>query len=181
MVPCLAIHDTMRHIKSDVGTVGFGGCMGMSGFLLAVGKKVRMRAARIAALVAPAMAVELLGTLLRRGGGRHVLVLAVCAAAASPARCAHLLACLLVTSAVFDCALQLVIHLLFTTVVCVCVCVCYSTAGQACGAAEHPHHGAPPLGSGAGAGLRHQSRGARAAAHPGLHGQHPGSGHGAAL
>lgn len=30
----------MRHIKSDVGTVGFGGCMGMSGFLLAVGKKV---------------------------------------------------------------------------------------------------------------------------------------------
>jgi hypothetical protein len=40
VVPCLAIHDTMRHIKSDVGTVGFGGCMGMSGFLLAVGKKV---------------------------------------------------------------------------------------------------------------------------------------------
>ncbi len=41
VVPCLAIHDTMRHVKSDVGTVGFGGCMGMSGFLLAVGKKVR--------------------------------------------------------------------------------------------------------------------------------------------
>ena len=40
VVPCLAIHDTMKHIKSDVGTVGFGGCMGMSGFLLAVGKKV---------------------------------------------------------------------------------------------------------------------------------------------
>lgn len=40
VVPCLAIHDTMRHVKSDVGTVGFGGCMGMSGFLLAVGKKV---------------------------------------------------------------------------------------------------------------------------------------------
>lgn len=39
VVPSLAIHDTMRHIKSDVGTVGFGGCMGMSGFLLAVGKK----------------------------------------------------------------------------------------------------------------------------------------------
>lgn len=39
VVPCLAIHDTMRHVKSDVGTVGFGGCMGMSGFLLAVGKK----------------------------------------------------------------------------------------------------------------------------------------------
>lgn len=42
VVPSLAIHDTMRHIKSDVGTVGFGGCMGMSGFLLAVGKKVRL-------------------------------------------------------------------------------------------------------------------------------------------
>ena len=41
MVPSLAIHDTMRHIKSDVSTVAFGGCMGMSGFLLAVGKKVR--------------------------------------------------------------------------------------------------------------------------------------------
>lgn len=40
VVPCLALHDTMRHIKSDVVTVGFGGCMGMSGFLLAVGKKV---------------------------------------------------------------------------------------------------------------------------------------------
>ena len=40
MVPCLAINDTMPHIKSDVGTVGFGGCLGMSGFLLAVGKKV---------------------------------------------------------------------------------------------------------------------------------------------
>ena len=39
VVPCLAIHDTMRHINSDVGTVGFGGCMGMSGFLLAVGAK----------------------------------------------------------------------------------------------------------------------------------------------
>lgn len=39
VVPCLAIHDTMRHVKSDVGTVGFGGCMGMSGFLLAVGAK----------------------------------------------------------------------------------------------------------------------------------------------
>ena len=30
----------MRHVGSDVVTVGFGGCMGMSGFLLAVGKKV---------------------------------------------------------------------------------------------------------------------------------------------
>ena len=43
VVPCLALHDTMRHIKSDVVTVGFGGCMGMSGFLLAVGKKVSHR------------------------------------------------------------------------------------------------------------------------------------------
>ena len=40
VVPCLAIFDTMKYIGSDVGTVGFGGCMGMSGFLLAVGKKV---------------------------------------------------------------------------------------------------------------------------------------------
>lgn len=40
VVPCMALHDTMRHIKSDVGTVGFGGVMGMSGFLLAVGAKV---------------------------------------------------------------------------------------------------------------------------------------------
>ncbi|KAK9814397.1 hypothetical protein WJX72_005299 [[Myrmecia] bisecta] len=39
VVPCLALHDTMRHIAADVATVGFGGCMGMSGFLLAVGKK----------------------------------------------------------------------------------------------------------------------------------------------
>ena len=39
VVPCLAIHDTMRHVKSDVGTVGFGGVMGMSGFLLAVGAR----------------------------------------------------------------------------------------------------------------------------------------------
>jgi hypothetical protein len=40
VVPCLALFDTMKYIGSDVGTVGFGGCMGMSGFLLAVGKKV---------------------------------------------------------------------------------------------------------------------------------------------
>lgn len=39
VVPCLALQDTMRHIKSDVGTVGFGGCMGMSGFLLAMGAR----------------------------------------------------------------------------------------------------------------------------------------------
>ena len=41
VVPCLALFDTMKYINSDVGTVGFGGCMGMSGFLLAVGKKVQ--------------------------------------------------------------------------------------------------------------------------------------------
>ena len=39
VVPCLALHDTMRYIKSDVATVGFGACMGMSGFLLATGAK----------------------------------------------------------------------------------------------------------------------------------------------
>ncbi|KAK9844699.1 hypothetical protein WJX74_005670 [Apatococcus lobatus] len=39
VVPCLALHDTMRHIGSSVATVGFGGCMGMSGFMLAVGAK----------------------------------------------------------------------------------------------------------------------------------------------
>jgi ATP-dependent Clp protease protease subunit len=43
VVPCLALFDTMKYIGSDVGTVGFGGCMGMSGFLLAVGKKVCSR------------------------------------------------------------------------------------------------------------------------------------------
>ena len=37
VVPCLALHDTMKHIGSDVGTVGFGGVMGMAGFLLACG------------------------------------------------------------------------------------------------------------------------------------------------
>lgn len=42
VVPCLALYDTMRHINSDVATVGFGACFGMSGFLLAVGKKVRV-------------------------------------------------------------------------------------------------------------------------------------------
>ena len=41
VVPCLALFDTMKYIGSDVGTVGFGGCMGMSGFLLAVGSKVQ--------------------------------------------------------------------------------------------------------------------------------------------
>lgn len=40
VVPALAIHDTMKHIGSDVATVGFGACLGMTGFLMAVGKKV---------------------------------------------------------------------------------------------------------------------------------------------
>jgi ATP-dependent Clp protease protease subunit len=39
VVPALAIHDTMKHIGSDVATVGFGACLGMTGFLMAVGKK----------------------------------------------------------------------------------------------------------------------------------------------
>eukprot|EP01026_Neomeris_dumetosa_P072044 TRINITY_DN7316_c0_g2_i9.p1 TRINITY_DN7316_c0_g2~~TRINITY_DN7316_c0_g2_i9.p1 ORF type:complete len:249 (+),score=23.21 TRINITY_DN7316_c0_g2_i9:30-776(+) len=39
LVPSLAVHDTMKHIGSDMATVAFGGCMGMSGFLLAVGTK----------------------------------------------------------------------------------------------------------------------------------------------
>lgn len=39
VVPCLAIFDTIKYIKSGVGTVGFGACMGMSGFLLAIGAK----------------------------------------------------------------------------------------------------------------------------------------------
>ena len=38
-MPSLALHDTMRYLKSDVGTIGFGACMGMSGFLLATGTK----------------------------------------------------------------------------------------------------------------------------------------------
>ena len=40
MVPSLAIHDTMRYVKSDVSTLALGGAMGMMGFLLAVGAKV---------------------------------------------------------------------------------------------------------------------------------------------
>lgn len=41
LVPSLAIHDTMKHVQSEVATVGFGACMGMPGFLLATGQKVR--------------------------------------------------------------------------------------------------------------------------------------------
>lgn len=43
VVPILSMHDTMRHIKSDVATVGFGGCMGMMGFVLAMGQKGKVR------------------------------------------------------------------------------------------------------------------------------------------
>ena len=39
VVPTLAIHDTMKHMRSAVGTVGFGGAQAMAGFLLAVGHK----------------------------------------------------------------------------------------------------------------------------------------------
>jgi len=39
LVPSLAIHDTMKHVQSEVATVGFGACMGMPGFLLATGQK----------------------------------------------------------------------------------------------------------------------------------------------
>jgi len=39
VVPSLALYDTMRHLKSDVGTVSFGGAMGMAAFLLCSGTK----------------------------------------------------------------------------------------------------------------------------------------------
>lgn len=39
VVPTLAIRDTMMHMRSDVGTVAFGGAMAMPCFLLAMGKK----------------------------------------------------------------------------------------------------------------------------------------------
>jgi len=38
LVPCLAIHDTARHMENDLVTVGMGGCLGMAGYLLAVGE-----------------------------------------------------------------------------------------------------------------------------------------------
>lgn len=41
VVPSLAMHDTFKHIKSDVATIGFGGVMGMAGFLLACGALLR--------------------------------------------------------------------------------------------------------------------------------------------
>jgi ATP-dependent protease ClpP protease subunit len=58
VVPCLALHDTMRHIGSDVATVGFGGVMGMSGFLLACGEPL------------PALVQAAQLGLVRRSGGR---------------------------------------------------------------------------------------------------------------
>ncbi|KAK3237168.1 hypothetical protein CYMTET_52721 [Cymbomonas tetramitiformis] len=39
IVPTLALHDTMRACKSDVGTVAFGGAMAMAGLLLSCGAK----------------------------------------------------------------------------------------------------------------------------------------------
>ena len=39
IVPSLALFDTMRHLKSDVVTVGFGGVMGMAAFLMTSGTK----------------------------------------------------------------------------------------------------------------------------------------------
>merc|ERR1719198_648054 len=35
----MALQDTMRHINSEVASIGFGGCMGMAGFLLSMGHK----------------------------------------------------------------------------------------------------------------------------------------------
>ena len=42
MVPTLTIHDTIKHVRSDVGTVAFGGAMAMAGFLLAIGTKASL-------------------------------------------------------------------------------------------------------------------------------------------
>ena len=38
LVPSLALYDTMRHLKSDIVTVGFGGVMGMAAFLMCSGE-----------------------------------------------------------------------------------------------------------------------------------------------
>lgn len=46
MVSCLAMQDTMSYVKSEVSTIGFGGCMGMAGFLLAMGQKTKRYALR---------------------------------------------------------------------------------------------------------------------------------------
>jgi len=39
VVPTMAIHDTMKAVRSDVATVAFGGAQAMPAFLLACGKK----------------------------------------------------------------------------------------------------------------------------------------------
>merc|ERR1712118_194768 len=38
--------DTIQYIESDVATIGIGGCIGMAGFLLAMGKKSKRYALR---------------------------------------------------------------------------------------------------------------------------------------
>merc|ERR1712070_1270831 len=38
LVPSLALYDTMRHLKSDIVTVGFGGVMGIAAFLMCSGE-----------------------------------------------------------------------------------------------------------------------------------------------
>ena len=54
VVPALAIHDTMKHIGSKVATVGFGACLGMTGFLMAVGTKASMCRSHLISCVLPA-------------------------------------------------------------------------------------------------------------------------------
>lgn len=39
LVPSLSLFDTMRALRSDIATVGFGGAMGMAAFLLCAGTK----------------------------------------------------------------------------------------------------------------------------------------------
>lgn len=39
VVPALSLYDTCQSMKSDVGTLGMGGCVGQAGFLLATGQK----------------------------------------------------------------------------------------------------------------------------------------------
>merc|ERR1712023_254273 len=46
VLPGLTLSDTMRYIKSDVSTIGCGGCMGMAGFVLAMGEKGKRYALR---------------------------------------------------------------------------------------------------------------------------------------
>jgi len=39
VLPCLALLDTMRSVKANIGTIGLGRCLGMAGFVLAMGYK----------------------------------------------------------------------------------------------------------------------------------------------